>query len=539
MKKIIYTFLVMLLTVSSSCELDGLQQDPNFLTRDQANPDFVLNAIALATRDWFFELTDPTMEVTRMIAAEPIGNQYFTYLQPQNFNNLWELSYTSILADAQILIDLAEPEELFVHAGIARVMRAYVLMCLVDFFGDVPSSQALDPENLTPMPDSGADVYDEAESLLNEAIANFEAESAAVPTGELFYGGDADQWIALANTLKLRLYLTTRLVKDNAASQIGALIAEDNFIRGSSHWALQHGTNAAAPDSRHEYYIDNYPTGATDYMSNYYMWSMRSDKPVIDPRIRYYFYRQTLVNTRDVNEQDCISIPRPRHYPDDSPFCNDFLGNGYWGRDHLDTDGIPPDNLLRTNFGVYPAGGKFDANQGTPVRAGDGLGGAGIHPLMMTFYVDFMLAEAALTLGTPGDPRALLESAVRGSINTVINFGTPAVTEEFYVPSRADINAYVDVVLENYDNSTDPLDVIATEYYLALFGNGIEAYNLYRRTGSPQNIQLPLNENAGPFIRSFYYPAVAANQNQNINQKGESGTLEERVFWDTGETVLR
>lgn len=547
MNRIVYSLLTALLLITSSCELDGLQQDPNNLAPGEADVDFVLNSLEFGMKDWFWEITDPTMEVTRMIAAEPLGNQYFTYLRPQSHDDLWELTYTSLLADARNLVEIAEGEQLFVHAGIAKVIQAYVLMSTVDFFGDVPYADALNPEVLEPQPQSGAEIYQEAENLLDMAIDDFNAQSLGIPEGDLFYGGDAERWIQLANTLKLRLYLTTRLVDSNAAGKISSLIAEDNFITGNDHWVFQHGTQAQAPDSRHEYYIDNYPTGASDYQSNYFMYLLNTEKGITDPRIRYYFYRQTLENTSDVNEQDCIAQPAPPHYRDNSgnliyPFCNEFWSNGYWGRDHLDTDGIPPDNLRRTNFGPYPFGGKFDANQGTPVQVGDGLGGAGIHPMMMTFFVDFMVAEAALTLGTPGDPRALLENGVRSSINYVLNFSDPAVTDATYVPTDEEIDAYVEVVLNRYDaagGTEGQLDVVLKEYYIALFGNGIEAYNMYRRTGRPADIQPALNPDAGPFIRSFFYPARAANQNQNIQQKGGSGVLDERVFWDEGPDDLR
>ena len=537
-KHIILSFLI-LFAVSSACELDGLQQDPNKLSPEQADPDFLLNSVEFGMKDWFWEVTDQTMEVSRMVAAEPIGGIYFSYAQPETYDDQWELLYTNILSDAERLIAVSQEEGLFTHIGIAKVIQAYTIMVAVDFFGDIPYSEALSEDILNPNLDPGAEVYAAAEALLDEAIDNFGQTATREPALEIFYGGDTDQWIALANTLKLRMHLTTRLVNDDAASKINALIAEDNFIAGGNHWAFPHGSQAAAPDSRHEYYIDNYVVGAGDYQSNYYMWLMATEKGLSDPRLRYYFYRQTLQNTTDDNEQECVSQPRPDHYPDDMPFCNDFLGRGYWGRDHLDTDGIPPDNLLRTTFGVYPVGGKFDADQGENVTPGDGLGGAGIHPFMMTSFVDFMLAESATALGTTGDPRALLERAVRGSIRDVIAFGSPAVTDPSFVPTPGQINDYVAVVMERYDSSDDKLGVIMTEYYLALFGNGIEAYNLYRRTGKPDNIQLALEPQPGPFIRSFFYPAKAANQNQNIDQKGEGNTLQERVFWDDGSAELR
>lgn len=539
MNKNIIVSLILLFMVGSACELDDLQQDPNLLSTEDATADFLLNSVEFAMKDWFWEVTDQTMEVTRMIAAEPRGDLYFSFLQPQDHDDQWELLYTSILSDADRLIEISEEQQLFTHLGIAKVIQAYTLMVAVDFFGDIPFSEALDPQVLQPSPDPGSEIYARAETLLDEAIGHFGQDAARAPGLEIFYNSDTDQWTALANTLKLRLYLTTRLVDSGAAGKIDALIAEGNFISGENHWAFPHGTQAAAPDSRHEYFVDNYVVGATDYQSNYYMWLMATEKGITDPRIRYYFYRQTLQNTTDDNEQECISQPRPDHYPDNMPFCNDFLGRGYWGRDHLDTDGIPPDNLLRTVFGVYPAGGKFDASQGVNVTATDGLGGAGVHPFMMTSFVDFMLAESALVLGTTGDPRALLEQGVRNSIRTVIDFGSAAVTNPAFVPTPGAIEDYVSIVMNRYDTSDDKLGVIMKEYYLALFGNGIESYNLYRRTGKPDNVQLALEPSPGPFIRSFFYPAKAANQNQNIEQKGEGNTLEERVFWDDGSATLR
>lgn len=38
------------------------------------------------------------------------------------------------------------------------------------------------------------------------------------------------------------------------------------------------------------------------------------------------------------------------------------------GRAHGDSDGIPPDGQIRTNWGVYPSGGLFDEDQETPVK---------------------------------------------------------------------------------------------------------------------------------------------------------------------------
>ena len=101
------------------------------------------------------------------------------------------------------------------------------------------------------------------------------------------------------------------------------------------------------------------------------------------------------------------------------------------------------------------------------------------------------------------------------------------------VPTTAAIQKYVDKVLQLYDaatNNDDRLNVIIKEYYLALWGNGVEAYNNYRRTGMPKNLQPNLNPSPGPFLRSLIYPAVFATRNNNVTQKAATNV---KVFWDT------
>lgn len=531
MKKTIHIFFLAIgLSLVSSCNLD-LQNDPNNLSPDTANPDFILNSIQFGLNEFFFEITDYSMEAVRMAAMEPRASTYESAYQPQDFDDMWQQAYLGIMSDANTLVTLAEERELFIHAGIARTVKAYTLISLVDFFGDIPLSEAFSgSDNFLPTVDDGASVYAEAKRLLDVALDNFAATSLNTPANDLYYGGDTDKWIALVNTLKLRIALTTRLVDSGAAAEINTLAAGTLIEDASGDWEHPFSTNTTTtPDSRHPYFSDNYG-GAADYMSNYYMNKLLQDKSIPDPRTRYYFYRQTLTISSDVNELPCIVEPRPGHYPEGMVFCN--AGNGYWGRDHIDNDGIPPDNQLRTVFGLYPVGGKFDADEGALATFGDGLQGAGVHPYMQSSWVKFMLAEAALTLGTDGNPRDLLESGVRESIDKVVNFAPASLIAADFAATAADIDAYVADVLAAYDAATtddERLNVIIDEYFIALYGNGLEAYNNFRRTGKPADIQLPLNQQSGPFIRSFLYPSVVVNRNQNITPKT---TVANQVFWD-------
>ena len=123
----------------------------------------------------------------------------------------------------------------------------------------------------------------------------------------------------------------------------------------------------------------------------------------------------------------------------------------------------------------------------------------------------------------------MLEEAVRASIAKVLNFRNSSSP---YTPNPIDVENYVAEVLSNYENATtdeERLDVIITEYYLAGFGNSIEAYNAYRRTGYPSNIQIPITDSNPTFPRSFPYSAIAVMNNSSISQKQNT----DKVFWDT------
>jgi len=231
------------------------------------------------------------------------------------------------------------------------------------------------------------------------------------------------------------------------------------------------------------------------------------------------------------------------------PYCTAWE-DGYSGRDHGNGEGIPPDGPIRTSYGLYPAGGQFDDNSFSDTRNLGTTGGLGqgIFPMMLSSYVDFMRAEAALTINTGEDARALLESGIRKSIAKVQSFESIVSADmdrqieirgEFfsirslYAPDEEEINNFVDFVLAKYDaaDATGKLDVVMTEYYKALWGNGLESYNMYRRTGMPLNMQPTLEPVGGEFSTTFFYPAVHVNRNANAQQRA---SRTERVFWDDG-----
>ncbi|MDF2156872.1 SusD/RagB family nutrient-binding outer membrane lipoprotein [Algoriphagus sp. CAU 1675] len=537
MKRKIYSLLLAASTLFAvSCDLD-LLENPNAVNADTASPDFLLNRIQLDYQSLFNTIGDDGMRLTRIINQG--SAQYEGAYTPTTTNGYWSNAYANILADIQFLEPLAEEAGFNRHLGIAKTIKAMVLFNLVDSYGDIPYSQALDPNEFNPATDSGESVYSAALAALEEAKVHFTETSSGTPN-DYYYGRSYTKWVRLVNTLKLRYYLNTRLVDAGAStSGINALIAEDNLLKAGDDFVFRFGTTNADPDSRHPRFAGQYTSGGGDYQSTYYMWHLTEAKGFDDPRARYYFYRQVTVNSTNPDEIECITQIAPAHY-----LVGNFIyclpgERGYWGRDHLDPDGIPPDGLKRTAWGLYPAGGRFDDDSAAPVNnPALGAQGAGVHPIMLAAYVDFMLAEAALELGTTGDVKDYLLSGIEKHMNYVRKFAKDS-QEGAKVVSYTDdtryeelVDAYLDYVDGEYtdaESDDDKMDIIGREYWLSLFGNGVEAYNLYRRTGKPDNMQPGLEANPGVFPRSFFYPNNYMVTNTSAVQKADQSV---QVFWD-------
>ncbi|RMG86338.1 MAG: SusD/RagB family nutrient-binding outer membrane lipoprotein [Bacteroidetes bacterium] len=552
----------------ASCDMTemDLQQNPNAVSPEQANVNNIYNNVVLDFNDFVGSHWHFTGGLSRMRNWTG-GFTYNDAYSPSSLNFTWNEAYAVLLPDIDALIALSDEKGLGIHGGSARIMKAYILTTLVDLFGDVPYSEALQGTDIiSPKDDPGDQVYAAADALLDEAITVLSNNTGAAPENDLYYGGDASKWITLANSLKLRNAVTTRLVNTNAASIINKLVADGDIIDDMSEdFQFTYGNNRTNPDTRSPFYTTHYESDDGIYMSNYYMWLLNGEKldadgnEVIDPRIRYYFYRQVSdAFAQDVNVYSCIfsDLPdpafTPQHYLDVDPrmpYC--VLSNGYYGRDHMNGSGIPPDGPIRTVYGVYPGGGKFDDNSfdGVQNQGQDGAQGAGINPILLSSFLDLMRAEAAVTLGTNDDAAALLERAIRTSIAKTISFGPkdPNYTIEFddpvvgpitpqdkFEPSEDAINDYVAVVMDKFNNSDDDgkLDVIIKELYIALWGNGLEAYNAYRRTCKPGNIQPTIEPASGDFASSALYPASHVDLNANATQK----SITEPVWWDTNST---
>ena len=525
--------LITLLLLAMSCETTELDinSDPNFLSPSQADADLFLNAIQVNFAYFIQAFADDGAELTRIDYMS--GRNYQNAYAPGEFFGRWQNAYQGIMEDIRLMNVLATEAEQYNHIGIGQVIQSYVLTTLVDFFGDVPYSEALKgAENLNPKIDSGSEVYAAALQLLNDAIANFQRKSGAEPQNDFFYGGNYDNWVKAANTLKMKIYMTTRLVDTGALNSFNSIVTSGNYIdEVSEDFQFRWGTNEVQPDTRHPWYAASYTsTGGGRYTSNWLMNTMLNSAGGKDPRMGYYFYRQVDATPgfgAAPNEEtlECGLQNPPSHYGG-FVFCG--LPDGYWGRDHGNDNGIPPDGFLRTLNGVYPAGGRFDDASFQGTTNGGGNGGNGITPIMLASWVEFMIAERELLDGDIPGARSRLEAGMTKSTQKVQSF-----INDDAEPGDTVVENHRNAILTSYDDATsteDQWNVVFEQYWIALYGNGIDAYNAYRRTGYPTTLQPNIEPSPGGFVRSMPYPTNFVEFNSNANQKPSVGV---KVFWDT------
>ncbi|MDF0708958.1 SusD/RagB family nutrient-binding outer membrane lipoprotein [Flagellimonas okinawensis] len=560
MKKISKYIIVALLTtvgIFQSCETTDLdiRVSPNELDPTSGDPNLQLNAIQLAYVTSINNLSDIGGELTRIQYMN--GRIYFNNYGGGTLSGTWERTYSSggsfddqdlgiwTNVDGLIALDAASEVDYSFHVAVGQTLKAHMLMLLVDYIGEAVYTEAGDPvEFPAPMMDDGAAVYAAALSLLDEAGAMFAANPPAQGATDFFYDGDTDKWSKLVNTLKLKAHITT----GNTAA-FDAVIAGGDYISSTDDdFQFQYGSRALQPDTRHPDYADDYtPSGADNYRSN---WLMEYMLNTDDPRIRYYFYRQSAGtpgavdvdgNDVDPNEETlaCSLAVPPVHYQESEwAYCS--VDNGYWGRSHGNNEGGPPDGFTKTATGVYPAGGKFDDNDfadedaDSTVGLGKGGGGAGIEPIILASYVDFWQADNAMAKGAADATiEAFFRAGLEKSIAKVQTFGVlDPLGDLSFAPDATEVETWIDGIIADFSAATgdEKMNIFADQYFVTMYGGSVEAYNYYRKTGYPTNLAPNWEPNPGPFPRTLLYPQSEVITNPNLTQKVD---LTQQVFWDT------
>ncbi|MEM9896141.1 MAG: SusD/RagB family nutrient-binding outer membrane lipoprotein [Bacteroidota bacterium] len=465
----------------------------------------------------------------------------------------WNSLYIGGLKDLREIDVRAQQDDLAGYQGISKVLSAYIYHQLVDYFGDIPYTEALQGETiLAPAFEDDAAIYDALLISLDEAIVLLDTAILRdeLVQGDLMYSADFANWIAAANTLKLKMLLNISNVDPaRAATGINAILADGrliNKIDGSEDWQLAFNTTQV-PDNRHQFYNSQYDQGP-GHIDNHIMLEMVIDE---DPRIRYYFYRQA-----EYDDLDFQTTPCNARSDCDTWEALFATGTNYIGRDHGDPNGLPADDALVTVPGVYPIGGKFDNSSFNPVNQNgtesvNGAQGAGIMPLFTASMTHFMLAESSLNIPsvtTPLTAEEHFEAGMVASFSKVRAFSMGTSEVEFIQQFEADtteatndndsrlyqdlVDTYIIGKMSDFQaagSDADRLELVMRQKNRAQWGNGMESYTDLRRTGRPNNFPGSLAPTAS-FPRRVLYPdsEIAGNPNAPDEVIPQSTP----IFWD-------
>ncbi|OIN58991.1 SusD/RagB family nutrient-binding outer membrane lipoprotein [Arsenicibacter rosenii] len=489
-------------------------------------------------------------------------------LSNTSFQGTWNSAYQS-LQSIEEMLRATEDGKNPRYRGIAMVLKAYSMGNYVDMFGDMPYSEAWQGNaatpNKSPKFDKDADIYEALIKLCDQAVAELAKAQPVAVANDYMGAGNATTWTRIARTVKLRLLLNARKGRANGNAELKAAFDAGGYITtAAQNWTYLYSTQVSPADNRHPWYYTYAGGGDPNYINHQLMGEMILNK---DPRLPFYFYRQTSRVLDPNNSTDRGTIPFGGSY---LPLRDAFLSEyktafnitgaiptadlqylaGFFGRDRADVSGAPADGALRATPGAYPAGGVYSDRSTAAValtgQAALNYGGNGQWPIINSWNTKFWQVEAILDgTGVTGDARALFDAAMREQIAVVVAQGLKSDPSKAKAPATTEVDAYVKAWLDMYDaapSNQAKLNVVAKQIWFASWGQGMEIWNLQRRTGYPiqgqfkqfsVGIQAPISKPPRQYALRLPYPQSEGALNPNASKYITDVVFDrDPLFWD-------
>ena len=210
MKKIFIIAVFTTMMVSCSKVYEGQNIDPNNPT--SVNAETLLRGIELAN------ITVQVSHIQRITGmwmgqykgATLLYKSLGEYsISGEESNDTWTYIYQSIAKQASVIREKLPSNKSY--SGITKIIEANALGTAAALYGDIPFSERAN--NAFPIPkfDKQVDAYAGIQKLLDEAIIDLTAVSAAaVISNDIFFAGKSTTWLRIAYTLKARYFMETR-----------------------------------------------------------------------------------------------------------------------------------------------------------------------------------------------------------------------------------------------------------------------------------------------------------------------------------------
>lgn len=240
MKKIFLTgALALSLTLGACDDYLDINESPNSPAQSNLTPDLIFPGAEMALCNSLSDFLGITGGYFAQYYAQTFGtSNYLDYSQFQMSAVRSGSTYTNLctraLQNLSTVMSMAKQDEDWGTYLACTVYKAVTYQVFVDCYGEIPYSEGLDINNISPKYDDGKDIYAGILAELDEALGKVTGMET-VCKNFLFPGSRASEWIKLANSVKLRILMRESDVVD-VKSQLSALVADDNFITEDVAW---------------------------------------------------------------------------------------------------------------------------------------------------------------------------------------------------------------------------------------------------------------------------------------------------------------
>ncbi len=420
--------------------------------------------------------------------------QSFSY-KPGHTHWLFEEQYATTVKNVVDLINQLEQSDAptaSIDLAIAKIQKVLIFSRITDAYGDIPYFEAGKGylENIRfPKYDPQSEIYKDMLATLESAVATLKAGGEnSYGSADIYFGGDNSKWAKFGNSLMLRLAM--RMVNvDEAAAKSWATKAIDGGVMESND----------------------------DIAFTQYENSPNDRGPNVNPLTKCFTSR----NENQVKiASTLMDFMKDRHDPRVSVLCSTVDGNTDYdlqvGQDINDKSKLAANS--KPNIHIFGGSGTvvYDA------------------PFFFQTYaeVEFMMAEAAERWGLAGGGvKDHYEAGVRAAMSYLSMYGHGVEVTDAQIDQYLTDNPFVEA---------DALKMINEQYWVATFGNGLETFCNWRRSGYPELVaaEEPGKLTGGVIPRRFVYPGSEKLNNVDnveaaISRIDGGDLVTSRVWWDT------
>ncbi|RYY62162.1 MAG: SusD/RagB family nutrient-binding outer membrane lipoprotein [Chitinophagaceae bacterium] len=511
MNKILNCGIAAILTLAiSSCDKGLEKLNQNKTSPTAVDPVFLLNNAVIQTSMPVKSLVFDIGIVQQMVS--PNGG----VLSGANFNQdsrdvttppIWPVFYQNVVKYTGDVItttkDLPAKSNLY---NMARIYQAYAYMILTDEYGDIPYSEAgrgYTDQVLLPKYDAQQSIYTSLITELTEASAAL-STTGTVEGADFLYSGDIVKWKKFGYSLLLRAGMRlSKIDPAKAQSTVAAAFTGGVITSNADNAFIRHDANYNQPIGG----TLNGPEAANFYLTKPFVDQLKNTN---DPRLAAIAIRYvgaTSGNGQTVaagNTNPAVQIGMPI------------------GKDNGSIGAQATADGLASFYDYSQADRRRVVKTTSPVF------------LVTAAQTNLLLAEARFRGWiTTGDAAVYFSDGIRAHMDQMATYDAGSAI----AGGARDVYVAANPLLPGSE-----LEQINTQYWIASFLNGPEAFANFRRSdyplltpnpyGQPNNPDVP----NGTFIRRLTYPTSelsvnTANVNEAVAAQGPD-KLSTRVWWD-------